>query len=198
MFNKSIKIYSKVLKESGFTDGLKYLPNEVQLENNEGRKRKRKITWLNPPYSKNIKTNVGRVFMKLLNKHCPVSHILHKIFNKNTIKISYGCVKNINSVMPSHNKHSKSQNIVWVYLTKKESCPMYGECLTSQLVYRATVTNAIKENMKKEKHSNHKKDFQHQKYRSCTELAKHVWELKEKKHHANNQMRNIKYTLWQS
>ena len=197
MFNKSSKIYSKVLKKSGFTDELKYLPNEVQLENNEGRKRKRKIIWFSLPYSKNIKTNVGRVFMKLLNKHCPVSHILHKIFNKNTIKISSGCVKNINSVMPSHNKHSKSQNIVWVYLTKKESCPLYGECLTSQLVYRATVTNPIKENMKKEKHSNHKKDFKHQKYRSCTELAKRVG-IKGEKHHANNQMRNITWSLWQS
>ena len=37
VFNKSNKIYSKVLKESGFTDELKYLPNEVQqLEINEG------------------------------------------------------------------------------------------------------------------------------------------------------------------
>ena len=36
VFNKSNKIYSKVLKESGFTDELKYLPNEVQqLEINE-------------------------------------------------------------------------------------------------------------------------------------------------------------------
>ena len=73
---------------------------------------------------------------------------------------------------------------------KKESCPLNGECLTSQLVYRATVTNAVNEDMKKyigradttfkERHSNHKRDFKHQKYRNCTELAKYVWELKEK------------------
>ena len=31
-------------------------------------------------------------------------HILHKIFNKNTVKISYSCMKNINSVISSHNK----------------------------------------------------------------------------------------------
>ena len=30
IFNKSIKIYSKELKESGLTDELKYLLNEVQ------------------------------------------------------------------------------------------------------------------------------------------------------------------------
>ena len=81
IFNKSITIYSKALKESGFTDELKYLPNEIQqLENNEGRKPKREIIWFNLPYSKNVKTNLGKVFLKLLKKHFPASHILQKIF----------------------------------------------------------------------------------------------------------------------
>ena len=30
----------------------------------------------------------------------------------------------------------------------------------------------------KERHSNRKRAFKHQKYRNCTELAKYVWELK--------------------
>ena len=172
IFNKSIKIY-KARKESGITDELKYLPNEIQqLENNKGRKRKRKIIWFNPPYSKNVKTSVGKVFLKLLKKHFPASHILlHKIFNKNTVKISYSCMKNINSVISSHNKNILNPRTAsfgcncW----KKESCPLNGECLTSQLVYRATVTNAVNEDMKKyvgladttfqERHSNHKRDF---------------------------------------
>ena len=52
IFNKSIKIYSKALKESGFTDEIKYSPNEVQeLRKKNRRKRKRKIILLNPPYS---------------------------------------------------------------------------------------------------------------------------------------------------
>ena len=73
---------------------------------------------------------------------------------------------------------------------KKESCPLNGECLTSQLVYRAAVSNAINEDMKKyiglantifkERHSNHKRDFKHQKYCNWTELATYVWKLKEK------------------
>ena len=32
----------------------------------------------------------------------------------------------------------------------------------------------------KERHSNQRRDFKHQKYRNCTELAKFVWKLKEK------------------
>ena len=102
IFNKSIKIYSKALKESGFTDEVKYLPNEVQeLGNNNRRKCRRKIIWFNPPYSK----NVGKVFLKILKNYFPTSHILHKIFCKNTVKISYSCMKNINSVISSHNKN---------------------------------------------------------------------------------------------
>ena len=137
LFNKSIKIYNKALKESGFTDELKYLPNEVQqLENNERRKRKRKIIWFNPPYSKNVKTNVGKLFLKSLKKHFPASYILRKIFIRNNVKISYSCMKNINSIISSYNKNILNPKTVsfgcncW----KKESCPLNEECLTSQFV----------------------------------------------------------------
>ena len=152
IFNKSIKIYSKALKESGFTDELKYLPNEAQeLGNNNRVKRRRKIIWFNLPYSKNVKTNVGKVFLKLLKKHFPISHILHKIFNKNAVKTSYSCMKNINSVISSHNKSILNPRTTSFKCNcrKKESCPLNGECLTSQLVCKATVTNAVNEDITK-------------------------------------------------
>ena len=147
ILNKSIKIYSKALKESDFTDELKYLPNEVQqLESNERRKRKRKIIWFNPPYSKNVKINVGKVILKLLKKH-----FLHKIFNKNTVEISYSCMKNINSVISSHNKNMLNPRTASFgsNCPKKEGCPLIGESLTAQPVYRAAVTNAVNADMKK-------------------------------------------------
>ena len=98
---------------------------------------------------------------------------------------------NINSVISSHIKcilNSKTTSFgcnCW----EKESFPLNGECLTSQHVYRATVTNAVNEDMKKyigladttfkETHSNHKRDFKYQKYCNCIELAKYVSKLKE-------------------
>ena len=203
IFNKSIKIYSKVLKKSGFKDELKYSPNEVQeLRNENIRKRKRKIIWFNPPYSKNVQANMGKAFLKLLKKHFSASHILYKVFNKNHVKISYSCMKNKNSVVSSHNRNILKPRTTSFACNcwKKESCPLNGECLTSQLVYRATVTHAVNEDTKKyigladttfkETHSNHKRDFKHQKYRKCTELAKYVWELKEK-----NIASTIKYEI---
>ena len=114
------------------------------------------------------------------------------IFNKSIVKISYSCMKNINSVIWSHNKNNLNPRTTSFECNcqKKESCPLNGESLTSQLVYRVTVTNAINEDMKKyihladttfkERHSNHKRDFKHQKYHNCRELAKYVRELKEK------------------
>ena len=60
----------------------------------------------------------------------------------------------------------------------KESRPLNGEYLSLQLVHRATVTNAVKEDMKKYfgladntfkgRYNHHKRDFKHPKYRNCT------------------------------
>ena len=56
---------------------------------NDNKQRKRKIIWHNPPYSANIKTNIGKTFLNLIkNKHFPKTNKLQKIFNRNTVKIS--------------------------------------------------------------------------------------------------------------
>ena len=41
----------------------------------------------NPPFSRNVATNVGRSFLKILDEEFPTNHMLHKIFNRSTIKI---------------------------------------------------------------------------------------------------------------
>lgn len=37
----------------------------------------------NPPYSKSIKTNIGRIFLKLIKKHIATSGKMKELFNKN-------------------------------------------------------------------------------------------------------------------
>ena len=114
-------------------------------------KRRIKIIRINPPYSKNLNTNAGKAFLKLLKKHFPAIHILHKILNKNIVKIRYSSRKNINSVISSDNKNNLNlrtasfESNCW----NKESRPIKGEYLTTQLVYRATVVNAVNEDLKK-------------------------------------------------
>ena len=70
----------------------------------EKQKRQRNITWFNAPYSKNIGTNIGRKFFKLLDTCFPPENKLYKILNRNTIKISYSCVRNIKQIITNHNK----------------------------------------------------------------------------------------------
>ena len=68
-------------------------------------KPKRKLIWFNPPYFNTIKTNVGKFSLKLVKQHFPKGHKLHKIFNKNTINISYSYMKKTGSVLSRHNKN---------------------------------------------------------------------------------------------
>ena len=68
------------------------------------RNRQRNKTWFNLPYSKNVETKVGKCFLSLVDQHFPHSNPLHKIFNRNTLKLSYSYMSNIKTVISNHNK----------------------------------------------------------------------------------------------
>ena len=72
--------------------------------NGKEKKRKRNIIWFNPPYSKAVKTSIGRIFIKLISKHFPPNHKFVKIFSKKTTKLSYSCMPNIRSKINGNNK----------------------------------------------------------------------------------------------
>ena len=91
IFNDSIHPYKQALISSGHSDNIKFDPNVKQQQQNGQSRRKnraRKITWFNPPFSLNVKTNIGKIFLQLIRECFPTNHILHKICNKITIKIS--------------------------------------------------------------------------------------------------------------
>ena len=97
IFDKSILIYQNALYESGFKEELKYTPSDKNFEEENGQKTRRRKIWFNPPYSRSVKTNIGKNFLHLLVKHFPANNKMHKIFNKNTVKVSYTSLKNIKS-----------------------------------------------------------------------------------------------------
>ena len=72
-FNKAAPIYNKALQESGFSERLCYEPSEREKERRKNRPRK--ILWFNPPFSRNVKTNIGKHFLYLLRKHFHKGHI---------------------------------------------------------------------------------------------------------------------------
>ena len=68
--------------------------------------RHRKIIWLNSPYSVNVETNIGKTFLKLIDKHCPKTNKFHKIFNRNNVKVSYSFLPNFANIIKSHNNRT--------------------------------------------------------------------------------------------
>ena len=116
---------------------------------------KRRIIWFNPPFSTNVKANIGKIFFKLLLKHFPNTNKLYKIFTKNTVKISYSCMKNIGSIISAHNQRSLTPNSssFGCNCKNKSNCPLEEKCLTPKVIYQADATNDEDDEYKIYKHS---------------------------------------------
>ena len=104
-FKRAAPIYQKALEHSGYNHQLKFKPSpQSSVSTRQRKKRHRNVTWYNPPYSKNVATNIGRIFLKILDEEFPENHVLHKIFNRNTVKVSYSCMPNVKQSIDGHNK----------------------------------------------------------------------------------------------
>ena len=100
---------------------------------------------------------------------------MHKIINKNTVKISYSCMNNISSILSTHNKIvlNPKQTSFGCNCRNKDNCPLDGKCLAPNIIYRADITtnNGHKFDHKfyygtleatfKHCHSNHTRDFRY-------------------------------------
>ena len=158
---------------------------------------------MNLQCSVNVATNVGHKFLQAIEECSPPNHPLHKIFNRNTSKLSYSCMPNVHQIISAHNKivfnkHTEptenSQKAC--YCRNKESCPLPGKCLTESVVYQATVTR--QDNLEKEtyvghtevpfktRYNNHTSSFRNIKHKHSTELSKYIWQLKQA---------NVKYSI---
>ena len=132
--------YQSALNNAGYSFILKYEPpNTPQRKHNHTRK----IVWFNPPYSysKNVATNIGKEFLNLLRVHFPTQHPFHCLFNRNTVKLSYSCMMNRNSIIKAHNTKVLKKNDTnqteqrkGCNCRDKQTCPVDNKCLTSNVV----------------------------------------------------------------
>ena len=90
VFNQNKEMYETALKIAGHPSNLKYNPLPPKKK-----RRRIKPIYFNPPYSINVKTNVGQEFLKLLDIHFPKGSELHKYFNRSKVKISYCTMNNM-------------------------------------------------------------------------------------------------------
>ena len=193
IFEKTKPAYRDALNKSGFQEKLSYTSAQNKNDKNGNKQRKRKIIWYNPPYSANIKRNIGKTFLNLIKKHFSKTNKLHKIFNKNTVKISYSCMNNISSIISGHNKNLLNPTVTQYGCKSqiREDRPLQNQCLTPNIIYRAGVHCKANKDHKfyfglaqtpfKERFQNRKKDFNHEQYIKSTELSKYkyIWPLKD-------------------
>ena len=64
-FDKAKPLYENALKSSGFNRCLKF----ENTQTTRLRNRSRQVIWFNPPYNAEVKTNIGKIFLKLVKKH---------------------------------------------------------------------------------------------------------------------------------
>ena len=185
-FNKAAPDYNISLKNSGFNENVTYISNPSKRQT-----RKRQIIWFNPPDSANVKTNVGKIFMRFIDKHFPRHHKYYKLFNRNNIKLSYSCMPNMSNVIRKHiskiMKNPAPSTSKTCNCRQKTDCPMDGNCFSECLIYKASVITINNkyyygtcENTFKELYNNHKCSFRNKSRENNTELSKYVWELKKK------------------
>ena len=122
---------------------LKYRARKEQRKTNN---RNKKIICFNPLNSKQVNTNIAKCFLNLLDQRFPKQHRLYKIFNRNNVKASYSCTKNMPSIISSHNKkslNSRTGNIKPCNCRKKDECHLNGQCLAQDILYKCKASTSM-------------------------------------------------------
>ena len=126
-----------------------------------------------------------KCFLSLIDKNFPKSNPLHKIFNRNTLKLSYSCMGNIKTIISNHNKaeinkatrtNDQKKNC---NCRKPNLCPMDGNCNAENVIYQAEVTTSTTKEIYiglcdttfKLRCRNHICSFRNERYKHATELS---------------------------
>ena len=222
IFNEAAPYYNNILKNCGYSETISYSGNQIntneneeQIAPNEGegnnngnetvpeqnmnrrRNRNRNVIWFNPPYCKSVETKVGRVFLRLVDKHFGNNHKYHKIFNRNTVKVSYSCMDSMENVIKQHNKKVMGEEKPIQRPCNcpiKENCPLGNKCLYTNVVYSAVVNHTDSSSNKvvsktyiglsepewKQRYGVHRHTFNYRSTDNDTSLSKYIWNVRDK------------------
>ena len=205
-FDRNVHPYQEALQRAGHKDKLVYSkPAEPTRKKN----RKRKSIWWNPPYSKEVQSNLTKMFYSTIQRAFPKNHpYLSKLFNKQNMKFSYSCTRNMGAIIASHNskiirnrkQEAANNRLCNCTARNRPNCPLRGQCLTKSLVYRAEISTddpkderfyiGASSSFFKERYANHLKSIRHEKYGNETTLSTYFWNLK-----AKGKEPNIKWSI---
>ena len=187
VFNRSKHQYIEALEKSGYKDTSMAFNKKTPSKRSN---RKRKIIWFNPPFNKNVSSNIAKIFLQLIDKHFSKDKKLHKLFNRHNVKVSYSCTPNVGRIIKSHNKklsfNQKQQKPC--NCRKKTDCPVQGDCRKTSVVYQCDVTTpntpkktyiGLTERELKARINEHNSTFKNKSQQNSTTLSTYIWELKE-------------------
>ena len=186
--------YQATLKQSGYKKcDIAY--EKEQGSSNRKRKRKKEVIYFNPPFCESVQTNIGKEFMKIVDRHFHKDSYFKKIFNRSTIKLSYSCMPNLKSIISTHNRKvlnrgqapntndgAVGQNC---NCADKTTCPLNNNCKVDKVIYRAKVESEgvamfyIGSTIRtfKKRYGEHKHAINNEGAEG-TRLSEHVWDLK--------------------
>ena len=198
VFNEEANLYNEGLRQAGYIEKIHYIQDDQPNNQSSSKTRKRKIIYFCPPWNDALASNLGRRFLELVDQ-CFKDTPLAKLFNRNTVKVSYSCTKNMKSIITGNNmkllrprpngNHSVPEgNERECNCRSGYPCPVDGKCLRSGLVYSCKVDSnigprsyiGVTKNTFKERWNAHNYYHRHIEERNRTTLANYIWSLKER------------------
>ena len=157
-----------------------------------------------------VTTNVGKSFLNLLEKHFPKHHKLHKIINRNCVKVSYSCLPNMSSYISSYNigtmKKSRQPgqqvNSNMCNCHDKSLCPLNKECQIRSIIYNASIKLPNESEKRyiglvepdfKGRYRDHVCSFNNRTNESKTNLSKAYWEAIDNGHNITS--RSVEFSI---
>ena len=144
----------------------------------------------------NVRTNIGKEFLNLLDRAFPPDNPLSKLFNRQTIKISYQRMPNMAQAVAGHNsKILREEGDAEPQpgcncMGGPATCPVQGKCQTSGVVYEACVKElpsgktetytGVTERTVKKRLYEHWTNANCETGRTKTALSSHIWALKDR------------------
>ena len=194
VFESAAPEYQQALDRSGYDHKLVFEPPSASLTKKKNRRRN--TTWFNPPFSLNVKSNVGKDFLKLIETAFPPSNPLHKLFTRQTLKLSYKCMPSMAQAISRHNAQllkgdqQLPSHPACNCRAGVAKCPVQGDCQRSGVVYKATVTDTstganntyigMTGRRFKDRWQEHKHDAKSVSGKEKTKLSAHIWEMKDR------------------
>ena len=107
--NNKVTKHCNINNNNSSKDSCNYRLEDCNNNINSNKKKtkyiKRKVIWFDTAFCKLSYINIGKYFLKLIDRRFNKVNPLNKIFNWKTLKISYSCMNNASKIIYNHYKY---------------------------------------------------------------------------------------------